>query len=363
VLRTGKTNDTLTAWPATAAAFSLLEPAHARRTLEALSGHALTADWGARMLTTASPLYDPTHYNMGAVWPFVTGFVALGHYAYGRPWAGYPLVDALSRMGFDWARGRHPELLSGAYYRPLDAAVPHQFFATSMLVSPVAYGLLGFEPDAPAARARLAPQLPPQWGRTRVSGLKVGAARLDLTIEQEPGRRSLRLEPSGGPLVLDLRPLPPPGAREVSVTVDGTRVLEGSSGGVAVALDRRTRLVEVSWTGGLDVEPPVASLEPGQRDRGVRVLDFAAVAGGWHLALEGPSGTSATLRLHGESPLSAEGATLRSQGRVTEATVTFPASSRPFARVEVALTVLRPRASFPRNIRPSKDLKAATSSR
>ena len=115
------------------------------------------------MLTTESPLYDPTHYNMGAVWPFVTGFLAWGHYRYERPWAGYPLVEALGQMTFDWARGRHPELLSGAYYRPLDEAVPQQFFATSMFATSVLSGLLGWEPDAMAGAARLAPQLPPQW--------------------------------------------------------------------------------------------------------------------------------------------------------------------------------------------------------
>ena len=363
VLRSGRTNDTLTVWPATAAAFSLFEPAHAARTLEALSGHALTADWGARMLSTESPLYDPTHYNMGAVWPFVTGFVALGHYQYARPWAGYPLVDALSRMAFDWARGRHPELLSGAYYRPLDTAVPHQFFATSMLVSPVAYGLLGFEPDAPGRRARLSPQLPPQWGRVRVTGLPVGDVRLGLAIEQEPGRLSMRLEPSGGPLVLSLRPRPSPGARALTAAVDGVPVPVPPSGVVEVALEGRPRAVEVRWTGGLDVEPPTVPLEPGQADRGVRVLAFASVADGWRLALEGPSGRSATVRLHGQAGLSAEGATLRSLGLVTEATVAFPVSDRPFARAEVALTAPRPRASFPRNLRPSKDLKAATSTR
>lgn len=363
VLRSGRTNDTLTVWPATAAAFSLFEPTHAARTLEALSGHALTADWGARMLSTESPLYDPTHYNMGAVWPFVTGFVALGHYQYARPWAGYPLVDALCQMAFDWARGRHPELLSGAYYRPLDTAVPHQFFATSMLVSPVAYGLLGFEPDAPGRRARLSPQLPPQWGTLRVAGLPVGDARLSLAIEQEPGRLSVRLEPSGGPLVLSLRPRPSPGAQGLTAAVDGVPVPVPPSGVVEVALEDRPRAVEVRWTGGLDVEPPTVPLEPGQADRGVRVLAFASVADGWRLALEGPSGRSATVRLHGEGPLSAEGATLRSHGLVTEATVAFPVSDRPFARAEVALTAPRPRASFPRNLRPSKDLKAATSTR
>ena len=297
VLRSGRTNDTLTVWPATAAAFGLLEPAHARRTLEALSTHALTADWGARMLTTASPLYDPTHYNMGAVWPFVTGFLALGHYQYARPWAGYPLVDALAHLAFDWARGRHPELLSGAYYRPLDTAVPHQFFATSMLASSIAYGLVGWEPDAPAGRARLAPQLPPQWERARVSGLRVGEARLDVAIEQGPGRLSLRLEPRDGPFSLDVRPAWPAGARDVALFVDGTPSRGGEGGGAVVALDGRARVVEARWTGGLAVEAPLAPLEPGQPDRGVRVLDFEATPAGWRLLARG-----AGRRLGGRAP-------------------------------------------------------------
>jgi glycogen debranching enzyme len=333
ILRSGATNDTLTAWPATAAAFGLFAPAHAQRTLQALSGHDLTADWGARLLTTASPLYDPTHYNMGGVWPFVTGFLALGHYQYERPWAGYPLVDALARMAFDWARGRHPELLSGAYYRPLDTAVPQQFFATSMLVCPIAYGLLGWEPDAPTGRARLAPQLPPQWPRVRVRGLPVGAARLDAAIEQEPGRLSLRVEARGGALRLDVRPPLPPGARDVSATVDGARA--AWTGGLQIALAEAPRVVELRWRGGLVVEPPLGGLDPGQADHGLRVLDFAPEAGGWRLQLEGPAGSSSVVRLHGETPVSADGATLRARGRVTEATVSFPDSGGPFSRVDV----------------------------
>jgi glycogen debranching enzyme len=335
ILRSGAVNDTLTAWPATAAAFGLYPPAHARRTLEALSGHELTADWGARLLTTASPLYDPTHYNMGAVWPFMTGFLALGHYRYERPWAGYPLVDAVARVSFDWARGRHPELLSGAYYRPLDTAVPQQFFATSMLVSPVAHGLLGWDPDAPAGRARLAPQLPPQWPRVRVTGLPVGPARMDVAIEQEPGRISLRIRAHGGRVRLDVRPALPPGARDVSATVDAARTPWRD--GVDVALGGEPRVVELRWTGGLALEPPASVLQPGQPDQGVRVLGFAAEPGGWRLELEGPAGGSTVVRLHGETPASAEGATLHTGGGVTEAKVAFPQSGGPFSRVEVRL--------------------------
>jgi glycogen debranching enzyme len=335
ILRSGAVNDTLTAWPATAAAFGLFPPEHARRTLEALAGHELTADWGARLLTSASPLYDPTHYNMGAVWPFMTGFLALGHYRYERPWAGYPLVDALARCAFDWSRGRHPELLSGAYYRPLDTAVPHQFFATSMLVSPVAYGLLGWEPDAPAGRARLAPQLPPQWPRVRATGLPLGTARVEATLEQEPGRLTLRLQARGGDVRLDVHPPLPPGARDVSATVDGTPTPWG--GGVDVALGDAARVLELRWKGGLAVEPLLSGLEPGQLDEGVRVLDFAAEAGGWRLELEGPGGGSAVVRLRGEAPVSADGATLRTSGGLTEATIAFPRSAGRFSRASVHL--------------------------
>jgi glycogen debranching enzyme len=335
VLRSGETNDALTAWPATAAAFGLLDPAHAQSTLHALGGHALTSDWGARLLATESPLYDPTHYNMGAVWPFMTGFLALGHYRYERPWAAYPLVEALARMAFDWGRGRHPELLSGAYYRPLDTAVPQQFFATSMLVSPVAYGLLGWEPDAPARRARIAPQLPPHWRRVDVRRLPVGAVRLDATIEQEPGRLSICVAPRGGGILLDVRPPLPPGAREVSATVDGAVV--SWHGGVDVALSGAARVVQVRWKGGLAVAPPPSPLEPGQADGGLRVLEFGVTGAGFRLDVEGPAGGSAVLRLHGEAPRSAEGAELRSAGGVTEAEVRFPRSSAPFSRAEVRL--------------------------
>jgi Mannosylglycerate hydrolase MGH1-like glycoside hydrolase domain len=337
VLRSGRTNDTLTVWPATAAAFGLLDPDHARRTLTALSGHALTTDWGARMLTTTSPLYDPTHYNMGAVWPFVTGFLALGHYQYGRPWAGYPLVDALSQMAFDWARGRHPELLSGAFYRPLDTAVPQQFFATSMLASSVAYGTLGFDPDAPRGRARLAPQLPPQWKTVRVSGLRAGGSRLDVEIVQAREKILFRLQPSGTPLVLELRPEFPEGARDRRVLVGGHAARIGPSGLVELPLDGRPRTVEADWKGGLSLEPPTSVLDPGQPDRGVRVLDFALASSGWRLVIEGPAGGTATLRLHGEVPSAAQGATLLRAGGVTEATLAFPAGAERFARAEVVL--------------------------
>lgn len=340
ILRSGSTNNTLTVWPATAAAFGLLEPERADRTLSKLATDAISADWGARMVSTASPLYDPTHYNMGAVWPFVTGFVAWGQYNYRRPWSGYPLIDALKQMTFDWARGRHPELLSGAFYRPLDTAVPQQFFATSMLASPVLYGLLGWDPDASGPRVRVAPQIPPSWRRLSATGLRVGRSTLAFELEQRDGGASVTLSASGPPVEVEWVQAIPLGARHARAAADGSLVqlrLEPGRGDqrgvVRVSVSSQPRRLEFSWTGGLTIEPPGVTLEPGQMSRGLRVLDFAAVGNGWTLVVEGAPGRNYQLRAYGEPVARAEGARIVGrEGSATVLEVTFSAGGERTTR-------------------------------
>ena len=161
-------------WPATAAAFGLFDDERARKTLTRIAGDRVSSDWGAHMLSTESDLYHPMQYNMGTVWPFVTGFASWAQYRYRRPWAGFHLMDAVKQMTFDWSLGRHGELFSGSFYQPLDQTVPHQFFATSMLVTPLLRGVFGWEPDAPQRRARLAPQLPRRLAGGGGAGAKGG---------------------------------------------------------------------------------------------------------------------------------------------------------------------------------------------
>jgi hypothetical protein len=319
LLRGGGTNPALTVWPATAASFGLLDAAPARRTLSSIATPAMTADWGVRMLAADHPLYAPTHYNMGAVWPFVSGFAAWAHYRYERPWAGFPLVDALARMAFDWARGRHPELMSGAFYRPLDTAVPQQFFATSMLVTPVMSGLLGWEPDAPHGRARLAPALPPAWDRVTVERLRCGASRLDVTLEQEPGALIVRLSAAGPQLTVDLAPQVPPGARDVRAGA-----ADASAGPVRVTVGAQPVTVKVTWRGGLVPAPVLADLQPGQSSTGARITDFAREGEAWRIDVAGVPGRSVEVDLHGV-PVRPEGAdVVERRNHVTRVRIVLP---------------------------------------
>lgn len=336
ILASGTINDALSVWPATAAAFGLLQADRASRTLAALAGHRMAADWGARMLASDHPLYEPLHYNMGAVWPFVTGFVALGHYRYERPWAGYPLIDALKQLTFDFARGRHAELLSGAFYRPLDTAVPHQFFASSMLATPVLRGLVGWSADAPRARATLAPRLPPSWERFEARGLPVGESRVSVSIVQGANATTATLSSEGAPVDVEFVPLLPAGAREVRTVVSphaGARRERASSppgpasaGSGVVRLGPAPVTVTTTWRGGYAVEPPRVDFEVGQRSAGLRVLAVVAEAGGVRVDLEAPSGSVHELTLFGARPASIEGGEIAewagARGRVR---VAFPA--------------------------------------
>jgi glycogen debranching enzyme len=322
ILEGGGTNDNLTAWPGTALSFGLLEPKRAERTLRKLATDSISSDWGARLLSVGSPLYDPLHYNNGAVWPFMTGFVSWGQYRYRRPWSGYGLLDAIKQLCFDWSRGHWPENLSGAYFEPMDATVPDQFFAASMMITPLMRGVLGWAPDAPRHSAALAPQLPPAWDTVRVHRLRVGATSVEAELVQGAGRAGARLTASGAAVDVDVTLGVPLGARDVRVEGGAmvvSREVAGagrsdSSGPVTWGphdgqVTRRLHLeagrsasVAVTWKGGLSVEPPTVHLVPGQESTGVRVVDFTKEGDGWLLELEGQAGRTYTLDLYGERP-------------------------------------------------------------
>ncbi len=246
----------VTIWPAVAMSFNLLDPKRTDKYLDALASPRLLTDWGARMLDNQHPLYEPLQYNMGTVWPFVTGFASWALYNYARPNAGFTALWANARNTFSFALGRNPELMSGAFFRTLDTTVPHQFFATSMIPTPLFRGLLGLEADAPRDALRFSPQLPVDWGSLSVRKYPVGASRLDIDVargEQAHGQgceissasvftTRFRRTGAGTALRLDYVPSLPPGSRVLEVRVNGERApFEQRSAG------RRVR-VEVAVT-------------------------------------------------------------------------------------------------------------------
>jgi hypothetical protein len=164
-------------------------------------------------LSIDSTLYEPLSYNNGASWPFLTGFAALALYSNGRPDAAWQYLDGLADLTFLESRGYMAELFSGDRLRSVDAAVPHQLFATTGLVSTVLRGLVGLG-TAPAAtvgntavpeRMVLAPRLPAGWGWLRIRNLRWRGVTADVAITRDERSYTIAVNPRGGTLPLELR--------------------------------------------------------------------------------------------------------------------------------------------------------------
>ncbi|MEP7326353.1 MAG: galactose-1-epimerase [Gemmatimonadota bacterium] len=295
LLKDGTVNENLTAWPATAMAFDVFDQAHGADMAARLASSEIMTDWGARPLAASSPLFDPLHYNNGAVWPFVTGWVALAEYRYHNAAAGRFALDAIARTGFDEARGRNPEVISGRFYKPLDTAVPQQFFATSMVLTPLIRGLLGIDADAPAHRLTLAPHLPPEWDSVAVENIPFGPGTIDVRLTRSSTGIQAELWRRGGNGGIDVAfsPALPLGSVTSAMKIQTPGDIHATVQGILG--DSLT--LEVPYSGGWSIVPPESRPAIGDRSTAARVLSERMVNGAYTVALEGRAGWSYAFRV------------------------------------------------------------------
>ncbi len=280
VLEQGKINETMTAWPATAMAFDVFNQTNGRLMAERMARSDLMTDWGARPLSTTSRLFDPLHYNNGAVWPFVTGWVATAQFRYGNPHAGWQALRAIANTTFDESLGRNPEVISGRLYKPLDTAVPQQFFATSMILTPLLRGMLGLEVDAPAGTLTVAPWVPLGEEGVRVDRLWIGGTQVDLRVSVRPSMVMLDVTRAGGDA-----------SRLLKVTfnpVAGVRPVYGE-----LRPGQKALHVETVRNAAPEVRFPVRPAKIGERSRNVRVISLRTEGATTRLVLEGLAGDTA----------------------------------------------------------------------
>jgi hypothetical protein len=267
------------------------------------------------MLSRDSPLYEPLSYNNGAVWPFVTGYATLALYAQGRPEAGWAYLQALADLAFVDSCGYTPELLSGDRLRAVDAAVPHQLFATMGFMSGFARGLLGLRQEAAPGRGLgpalvVRPQLPPEWREMKVRNLRWRDQRTDLIVERVGGAARVTMS----------RPVP---------TID---VGTARGGSPPSAVSAR-----------FEYQPLHSPLRAGQASQRFRILEVQRTADGDRVRYEARAGVEYLVAVHGDRPVgTTEGATVagRESGRIL-LRVTPPPGPREWVRSEFTVRVPR----------------------
>ncbi len=286
-----------TVLPAVPLWFGLLDEQRAQSQLDRLGAGTLATDWGQRLLSEASELYDPLSYHNGSVWPLFTGWTAMAAYRHGRPHVGWQALLANALLTEPGALGYVTELLSGDFNAPFGRSSHHQIWSEAMVVTPLVRGLLGLDVSAGGRRLRVAPQLPADWPGAAARGLRVGAATVDVAFERAPGRFQIDVTARGAAVAqLALAPALPLDAHVRRVTRDGRALAfrtrrEGDRQVVEAELrDVRQVRVRVEFEGGSDVWWPIETPAAGARSQGLRVLRSEAGPGALRLVVEGLPG-------------------------------------------------------------------------
>src|SRR5215471_2960623 len=95
--------------------FGLPEASRAEQTITQLAAEEHQTDWGMRITSRKSSLYDGSGYHYGAVWPLFTGWASVGEYRYHREFPAYSNLRSNALLFNDGALGHFSEVLSGDY--------------------------------------------------------------------------------------------------------------------------------------------------------------------------------------------------------------------------------------------------------
>jgi hypothetical protein len=286
--------------------------------IDSIGGGALATDWGQRILSNKSGLYDPLSYHYGSVWPLFTGWASVGAYAYGRPQVGYQALMANLLLSDANALGYVTELLSGDFQAPFGRSSHHQVWSEAMVIAPILRGLFGLRTTRAAngvATLSLAPQLPADWPRFSLQHVRAGAAVVDVKFERTPPAWTYLVTrlPGTSPAHLRLGVVVPLDAAVRQARIDGRAVpltddgIEGDVHRFSVPVEVPGDHADVRFTvrEGSDVYRAIEAAPDGSRSQGLRILRSRATAQGLSLRLEGLAGSRERIRLRSPRRLGA----------------------------------------------------------
>ncbi len=294
----------LTPWCAIPLMWEIGDTERAAWTLEKMSSADLTTDWGTRILSSRSFLYEPLNYNYGAIWPFLSGYVAAAHYQNDNCLQAYGLIAANAGHFFDNALGHATELFSGALHVWPQEAVAHQGFSATGFVLPFVRGLLGLEADSSQNRIDFEPNFPADWSEVEVENIKIGQEAVSLSYRR--AESDVRLEIISRPkasLKMTFAPSFGLGVRIRDVRLNGQplqfevlppRALVRPL--IKLSLSCRD-VVEIKFDPAVEILPPKVESRVGDFDGGLKIIRQELEGKNLKLAVEGLTGQDYTLGL------------------------------------------------------------------
>jgi glycogen debranching enzyme len=205
--------------------FGLLDADHANDMINQLADIDHQTDWGMRIVSSQSKVYDGSGYHYGAVWPLFTGWASVGEYRYHRALPAYSNLRSNALLALDGSLGHFTELLSGDYYQSFATSSPHQIWSAAMVVSPILRGTFGLQTDPSNHQITLAPHAPADWTSFAIRNVHLGSATVDFHYRKTSDGIVLETKRSGsGDCWIEFSPALSLRTGVISVEMNGRRV-------------------------------------------------------------------------------------------------------------------------------------------
>jgi glycogen debranching enzyme len=338
-----------TALAAAGALFGMLDDVKSNQVLEILAGNGFSTNWGVRIVSAESPVYNPRSYQEGSVWPLMTGWTALGEYTYGRSAQAFSHLMNTMLIKNLWSLGFVQEVMHGAVNRPAGVC-PHQCWSETNILHPAIEGLIGWKPDAPHGTVTLSPRFPLHWDSVTVSNLRMGQTLLMFTMIRSLRTTRYEVRRIGGP-PCEVRLAPEiPLSMEITaikangrpISFDRTTFRSLLRTPVSVTVNKSVSVV-LEHTGGIGMIPLVHHPAPGDSAPGARIISADLQDGAYVVTVEGRQGTTAVfpITFFDHALPSVQGAQIRPGARRgrAELLVVFDRSASAVQRKTVTLAL------------------------
>ena len=262
------------------------------------SSDGYSSDWGCRIVSKQSKLFNPRGYHTGSVWPLFTGWVSLAEYASLRPVQGYMHIMNNLLVYQNWGLGFIEEVLSGETYQP-SGVCHHQCWSETMVLQPAIEGMLGIKADAVHHYVEIAPQLPANWDSLEVKNIRVGEHKLNLEMHRSEELVTWSLDHSGPSSIRILfDPQFEPGTKVLSVMSTGNfeDVRLSSLVPVEFYLDDHAGL-NYKVVGGMRIISPIGHPQPGDNSTGLHLISEEYEDQTYAVRLQGLAGTTYPVEL------------------------------------------------------------------
>jgi hypothetical protein len=339
----GEHVDIVSPWSSVGLMWGLGEPGRSEQSLEKLNSAELTTDWGIRSISNKSKYFEPLNYNYGAVWPFLTSWVATAQFRHHFALQGYNSLLASARHTFDNGLGDVTEVFSGAQNIWPQEAVAHQGFSSASAVLPLVRGLIGLDGDAEKKEITFAPQLPANWDTLTVDDYHLGEEFVDMRYERRESKVAVKVESRGDEQYSFIfSPAFGIGTKILAARINGqtvpfTEIVSSQTIQPVVETKLGSLMtIEIDFEPTVELLPPSNDTKTGDGNKGLKIIATSLKGKILRVVVEGLAGEQYSLGIvHPDRLVSVEGCRMSGSSLLIQ----FPAGNPgDFKRLEIRVT-------------------------